>query len=987
MTTKPARFWRTLGELERDTAHARATGTRPAPAPEPTDPVARRTFLKLMGASWALAGMSGCTRQPAEPILPWVRQPESVIPGRPLFYATAMSVGGAATGMLVESHEGRPIKAEGNPLHPASLGATDPFMQAALLELYDPDRAQTLTYLGEIRPWSSFLGAIRRELETRRTGDSRIRILTESVDSPTLASQIDALIGRFPGTVWHQWDPLNRHAARAGIQQAFGTRLDPVYRFDRAEVVVMLDADPLGAGPGRLRYTRDFAARRRPDAEGSRIYAIESMPTLSGARADHRLPVRAREVEAIARQLASAVGLATGTPEPSAGEARGSWIQTLRDELDGHRGTSLVVAGDTQPPVVHALAHAMNAALGNTDRTVAYIDPVEARPIDHHESLRALTDAMQSGDVDLLVILGGNPVYTAPADLAFAEAMDRVALRVHLGASANETSARCHWHVPQAHFLETWSDARAYDGTVSIVQPLIAPLYGGRSSHELLAAFSDAPERPGYDLVREFWRGARPGDDFDTLWRATVHDGVMAGTTRAPRPVSLADQSLPPQTDPSRDGLEIAFRPDPTVADGRFANNGWLQELPKPLTALSWDNAIIASPALLARLGVVAMPALVGGEHGGVDCPVVELRYRGRTVRGPLFPLAGHPDEAVTVHLGYGRTRAGRVGSNLGFSAARLQTSAAPWFDAGAEMAVTGERYVLACTQYHHDMEGRDLVRVSTRATAAPAPADTAAPTEPHPLPSLYPPLAGDGHQWGMAIDLNACIGCQACVVACQAENNIPVVGRAQVLRGREMHWLRVDTYHEGPAASPHTYFQPVPCMHCENAPCEVVCPVGATVHSDEGLNEMIYNRCVGTRYCSNNCPYKVRRFNFLLYQDWETPVLKLGRNPDVTVRSRGVMEKCTYCVQRINAARIDAKKENRPVRDGEIRTACEAVCPAQAIVFGDVSDPDSRVSQLKADARTYALLEELNTRPRTTYLSVLRNPHPALETPDREGE
>jgi len=682
-------------------------------------------------------------------------------------------------------------------------------------------------------------------------------------------------------------------------------------------------------------------------------------------------------------------------------------MDAVAKDLAAHRGSSLVIAGDGQPPAAHALAHVMNQALGNAGKTVVYTDPVEAAPIDQLQSIRDLAKDMAAGAVEALIILGGNPVYTAPVDLKFADAMNKVPLRVHLSLYDDETSALCHWQIPEAHFLESWSDARGFDGTASIVQPLIAPLYSGKSAHELLASMSERPERSGYDIVREFWstnpaasaegrgpkRDALPVDDFESAWRRWLHDGVVPGTAFAPRTLTANPGGAPPvasgssrtlePSTPQPSPFEIAFRNDPCVLDGRFANNGWLQELPKPITKLTWDNAVLVSPATAARLKAGGAPSFQGGEHGQIISDVVELRYRGRTLRGPIFVVVGHADDCATVHTGYGRSRAGHVGTGAGFNANAVRTADAPWFDAGLELVHTGGTYSLACTQYHHLMEGRGMVRAATREEFIRDPKSVhegpGIEKTPDKIITLYPEFTYDGYKWGMAIDVNACIGCNACVVGCQAENNIPVVGKDQVLRGREMHWIRIDTYYRGVLDHPETYFQPVPCMQCENAPCEVVCPVGATVHSAEGLNDMVYNRCVGTRYCSNNCPYKVRRFNFLLYQDWNTPSLKLGRNPDVTVRSRGVMEKCTYCVQRITAARIDSEKQDRAIADGEIKTACQQACPAEAIVFGNLNDANSRVARLQAEARNYSLLGDLNTRPRTTYLAAVRNVNPEL--------
>jgi len=989
--------WRTLEELEGDPAFLeRLYNEFPSEVEAITDPVARRTFLKLMGASLALAGVTACTSQPAEKIVAYVRQPEEIIPGKPLFYATAMTLGGVATGLLVESHEGRPTKVEGNPEHPGSLGAADVFAQAAILSLYDPDRSRTITNVGEIRPWPAFLGVMRAALTAQQAlKGSGLRILTESVCSPTLAAQLKELLLRLPEARWHQWDPASRENVRAGSRLAFGEYVETQYRIDQADVILALDADFLASGPGSLRYARDFAARRRPEdaLRMNRLYALETMPTSTGARADHRLPLKPSEIVAIARGIAAAVGVGEGGGDvvQDFSPANAKWIAAVANDLKAHRGASLVIAGESQPPVVHALAHAMNQSLGNAGRTVVYTDPAEAAPTDQLQSLRDLTADMNAGKVDVLVILGGNPVYTAPADLGFSEAMDKVQLRVHLGMHDDETSERCHWHIPEAHFLEAWSDGRGYDGTVSIVQPLIAPLYGGKSAHELVAALSDRPERSGYDLVREHWKVT---PSLEPAWRRWLHDGVMPGSAFAPRsnvrvaPDRRPDLQVgrdgvdrPPDPQDGRDTLEISFKLDPSVLDGRFANNGWLQELPKPITRLTWDNAVILSPATAERLHVGGRPALQGGEHGQIISDLVSLEYQGRTVRGAVFTVPGHPDDCATVHLGYGRARGGHLGTGAGFNAYAFRTADTLWSGSGVRLSPTGTRQPLACTQAHHLMEGRSLVRAVTRDEFVKDPRSVHEGEEKLPRTlTLYPEFKYEGYKWGMAIDVNACIGCNACVVGCQAENNIPVIGKDQVLRGREMHWLRIDTYYRGAVQNPETYFQPVPCMQCENAPCEVVCPVGATVHSDEGLNDMVYNRCVGTRYCSNNCPYKVRRFNYLLYQDWDTPSLKLGRNPDVTVRSRGVMEKCTYCVQRINGAKIASEKEDRQVRDGEIKTACQQTCPADAIVFGNLNDPASRVSKLKAEERNYSLLEGLNTRPRTTYLAAVRNVNPELE-------
>jgi molybdopterin-containing oxidoreductase family iron-sulfur binding subunit len=693
------------------------------------------------------------------------------------------------------------------------------------------------------------------------------------------------------------------------------------------------------------------------------LYAVESTPSVTGMIADHRLPVKARDVEAVGRAIAGGVGVSgAGGGTLPAGVAA-SWVAAVVADLTQHRGTSLVVAGEHQPPGVHHLAHQLNEALGNVGQTVTYVPPAEFNPVDQLGSLRQLVQDLNAGSVDLLVMLGGNPVYTAPADLGFADALKKVSQSIHVSLHEDETSAASTWHVPLAHELESWGDARAIDGTATIIQPTIEPLYGGKTPLEIVATLA-GQAASAHDLVKAFWQKNLKTTDADLGWRTALNDGIIAGTSLAPKQVTL--KPLGAAAVPAGSGVELNFRPDPTIGDGRHANNGWLQELPKPLSQLTWDNVVYLSSATAQRL------AVANGDE-------VEVRYKGGSVRGPGYIMPGHPDESVTLHLGYGRTRSGHVGTGIGYNAYVLRTTGAPWFDGGGEVVKTGGKVDLATTQGTQDMEGRDIVLGGTLEEYR---KDTnfLAKELPKSVGTLYPPFSYNGNKWGMSINLSACIGCNACIVACQAENNIPVVGKEQVFRGRHMHWLRVDRYYEGPVDNPVSYVQPVPCMQCENAPCELVCPVDATTHSDEGLNDMVYNRCIGTRYCSNNCPYKVRRFNFFQYADYTTPSLQLLYNPEVSVRERGVMEKCTYCVQRIRRAGIDAERENRPVRDGEIQTACQAACPAQAIVFGNLNDQGSQVVKLKADSLNYSLLADLNTRPRTTYLGVIRNPNPVIQ-------
>jgi MoCo/4Fe-4S cofactor protein with predicted Tat translocation signal len=1041
------RYWRSIEELA-DTPTFREFVARefPQQAEGWNDPIQRRTFMKLMGASLALAGLSGCVFQPPEKIVPFVHQPEEEVPGKPLFFATAAPLLGAATPILVRSNEGRPTKVEGNPDHPNNRpgdvpaedpgrdprgsSATDIFAQASILGLYDPDRSQTLTFREDIRTWTAFVGELKTALDEQRSKQGAgIRFLTETIISPTLGAQLNETLGAFPQAKWHQYEPANRDNARAGAVMAFGQPVNTKYRFDLAARILSLDNDFLSCGPGSLRYARDFAARRRvseTNKDMNRLYVIETTPSNTGAAADHCWVVKPSEFEPLVRLLSMAFPGATqaATVLKSSKPTMESLNSLVRD-LQQHKGASLVIAGDSQPAVVHALAHAMNAALGNIGKTVFYTDPLEANSVDQRQSLQDLVNDIDAGRVDLLVIMGGNPAYNTPVDLKLDfDRLKKAKLRVHLSEYKDETSELCHWHIPEAHYLESWTDTRSYDGTVTIVQPLIQPLYDGKTAHELLAVFSEQYDRKPYEIVKTFWQKHRQefttgaadqrtqvtassvspaspspqpttapssSADFESWWRQSVHDGFIPNTalpikTFALKPdVGLQTQVMSPGPSGT---FEIVFRTDPSIYDGRYANNGWLQELPKPLTKLTWDNVALLSPNTAKQLGLTNS---IGAHGGDFNVDTIKITYRGQTISEtvPAWILPGQPDNVITIHLGYGRTRAGQVGNmDHGFNAYAIRTSDSPWFGVGAQVQNAGSQVILAGTQLHFLMEDptfskepRDIFRSETLEEFLSGKKHG----EEHSLPTLYPGydyknqgMNTPNYAWGMAIDLNNCVGCNACTIACQSENNIPVVGKIEVGRGREMHWIRVDTYFKGADENKPegTNFMPVPCMHCENAPCEPVCPVHATVHSAEGLNDMVYNRCVGTKYCSNNCPYKVRRFNFFLYQDWDTPTYQLMRNPDVSVRSRGVMEKCTYCVQRIQGAKIESELEGRKVRDGEIVTACQAVCPTEAIVFGDINDPNSRVSKIKANERNYSLLEDLNTHPRTTYLSQLKNPN-----------
>ncbi len=959
-------YWQALPELE-----SAASAHDPEEFSEQgveLSEASRRRFLSLMAGSLALAGLTGCTRQPTETVMPYVDPPENVVPGKPKYYATAVPANGVAEGVFVESHLGRPTKVEGNPGHSGSLGASSVHAQACLMDLYDPDRAKEISYLGEIRTWEDFQIAWSFALSAvRARGGEGLRILSETVTSPTLGNQIHAVLNAFPKAKWHQFDPAGPHSSRSSGFFAFGKPVNTCYNFADADVVLALDADFLTCGPASTRYARDFADRRRRGnrLDMNRLYVVESTMTATGGKADHRLALRYREVEGFARELAATLGISGASQSENSRHAK--LIHAVATDLNSHAGSSIVVPGEYQTPALHSLAHAINSMLGNPGKTVIYTDSLEVEPVDQIESLRQLVSDMNAGGVELLLLLGGNPVYNAPADLAFAQGLQKVKNSIHAGLHFNETSLKTSWQIPESHFLEEWGDARAYDGTISILQPLIAPLYGTRSQLTVLDAILQFPGRSSYEIVRSYWSARSGAKDFEDWWRKSVHDGLISGSGSAPLQAPAKLSQLQPASNSQAGGLDITFRPDIYLHDGRYANNIWLQELPRPMTKLTWDNAVFLSPATAQRLG------LKNQQH-------VEVRYRSRSVQGSIWILPGHPDESIGLDLGFGRTHSGRAGNGAGFNAYLLRDSDSLWFAPGAEIHKLDSSYPLATTQMQQTMEGRDVVISSTVDEYKRNPEVVKEKNHrPAENLTLYPHWQYNGYKWAMSIDLTACVNCNACVIACQAENNIPVVGKEQVLARRAMHWLRIDTYYKGDPRVPEAVYQPVPCMQCENAPCELVCPVQATNHSTEGLNDMVYNRCVGTRYCSNNCPYKVRRFNFLLFQDWTTETFKMQRNPDVTVRSRGVMEKCTYCVQRIKEAEITSEVEDRFVRDGEIQTACQQACPTQAIVFGDMNNSGNRVTKLKAEKLDYSLLAELNTRPRTTYLAELRNPNPEL--------
>jgi molybdopterin-containing oxidoreductase family iron-sulfur binding subunit len=1121
------RYWRSLEELARDEAGLIRLGDEFAPDADVwLDPLSRRNFLTIMGASLALAGLVGCDDFPDEKIVPYVNQPESVVPGKPSFYATTIPMNGYGIGALAESHEGRPTKIEGNPDHPASLGATNVFMQASVLDLYDPDRSKVITHGGNASSWGAFQVELSKYLDGERGKGDGLRILTRCITSPTFAEQLGDLKRQFPGLRWHLHDPTETAGCSGRAPGAPAQRA--VYDFSKADVILSLDADFVINDVGSLAYARQFAdgRRRQPGVVAdrqtmNRLYVIENALTLTGSMADHRRAVMPSEILPIARAIAAKLGVdsAHGSTAPAAME---KFIDAVAADLKNPKergpsprngGVGLVVAGDHQPPELQALALAMNRALGSVGKAVKYIDPPDVQGAD---SLQTLIADMGAGKVRALLIFGGNPVYDAPADVPFKEALQRLTtmtdgsgkadhLTVHLSQHEDETSFLCQWHIPESHYLEAWGDLRAYDGSASLIQPLIVPMSpASRSIWEIMEALAGRPDQSVYEAVRATWqrqwavghptaatqpstqpsnRGNPPpktqrdARTFDEWWQLALQKGVIDESAFAGRDIDKetdhsysaaavaarsSNQDTGGRSVPrSRGEWEIAFRPDPAVWDGQYANNSWLQELPKPFTKLVWDNAAHISYRSAEKLSIS-------------DGSMVRITIDKRTLNVPVVIVPGMADQTMVLTLGYGRTRAGRVaetedGAARGFNAYLLRTSKTGGFGAGSVEVVGGATSWLVMTRSHHamsDLPGYDKPKESGRL----APHSIEHPGMPEDkieilnrklvrsatlddfrhdedwvtrlggetemrakglsadFPgrriqlSIYPANAADGgwdyakgFQWGMSIDQNTCIGCNACVIACQAENNIPVVGKEQVSRQREMHWIRIDDWfgsQPGEADSnavdePQVVHMAVPCQHCENAPCEVVCPVGATTHSVEGLNEMTYNRCIGTRYCSNNCPYKVRRFNFLLFSDYSSPTRALQFNPDVTVRSRGVMEKCTFCVQRLNRTRMEIEKltvqleERAKVLESEspekaaalrnalpsrqkklldqLQTACQQACPTQAIVFGDKNDPQSHVAKLKADKLDYTLLADLTTVPRTSYMARLRNPNSAI--------
>jgi molybdopterin-containing oxidoreductase family iron-sulfur binding subunit len=1001
--------------------------------------VTRRRFMSLVGASMALAGLtlSGCRRWPQTKLAPYTSNPKGRIPGVAEQYATVMELGGIAVPLLVTSFDGRPIKIEGNPNHPFSqtvkgkIGAADAIAQASLLDLYDPDRSNAFVDRsgGDKRAstWDAFVGAFKTFPLVDKAGKGSpltsrdgtgIAILTESSSSPTTARMKEDLLKEFPTVGWFEYEPLSRDNELAGSFLAIGQKTRPMLHLDKAKVVVSIDADLLGTHPNHVRYASDWSSQRRSAdaAEGSsaamsRVYMADSAFTITGSIADVRLPVKPTRIGAVLAGIAAALGIGHEKTDGLNADEQG-FVTAAANDLKANHGAAVIAIGSHLSPDLHAWGMAINAAIGAVGTTLTlYEEPNESRP-SHIDAISELTKQLNDKKIDTLLILGGNPVYDAPADLNFAAALKNARVSVHLGQYEDETSELCTWHLPRAHYLEAWSDARAYDGTISICQPLILPLYEGKTVDQLLAVLAGDTELESDAIVRKtFASMPSSAGDSETAWRHVLHDGFLEGSqfkTVAGADIKPPSSVIGTLASPSKSAVyELRFLADSHAYDGRFAGNGWLQECPDPLTKLVWDNAALISKKDADALGI--------GQGG-----MIKITSGNQSLEISAYIQAGQPLGVIGLPLGYGRTQAGHIGSGLGFNTYVLRTSAAPFTVDGAKCASTGNSYDLVTTQNHYLLdpiglqglqdrvgaqkyESAELIREATFSDYKQNP-EIFSKDEASGRINLQvydPPNAfDDPHKWGMAIDMSSCIGCQACVVACQAENNVPIVGKDQAANNRAMHWIRIDRYFKGEMENPEVVYQPVTCQHCENAPCEQVCPVGATMHDTEGINVMVYNRCIGTRYCSNNCPYKVRRFNYL---DWQSqdprhdkyppPYLNLPDqqqleqvnkikamifNPEVTVRMRGVMEKCTYCIQRIHNTQTAKKSVGEDVVDGDIITACQQACPTQAIVFGNLKDENSKVAKLHKNNRAYSLLGDLDTRPRTQYLAKISNPKDA---------
>ena len=942
--------------------------------------ISRRDLLTLASSLTALSLLPAC-RRPAERIVPNVSRPEQIIPGRPLHYATALSFMGTAFGLLVETHEGRPTKVEGNPRHPETRGASSSFLQASIMQLYDPERSRSATQRGSVRDWqsvSSQLSALGQSLKLDR-GRS-FAVLTDDHRSPTLAAALKELRASLPEAQFYSYATFDRSQQHTGAQIAFGRRLETVHAFSKADVVVVLDADPLALEGSPLRAARDWAARRAPEqGPMNRWYVIESSLTITGSVADHRFRCEPSDLPRVlcalvselhARQLIQVdMALLGAVNQVSASLDLNRWsprLNAIVNDLSRSRGRSLIVAGLRQPMAVHALVHWLNDALENQGATLKYVRCFDEQ-VGGVAALAELANRLRTGTTQQVLILGANPVYDAPGELEFNEAMAQARTSIHAGLYHDETAQACTWHVNQAHPFESWSDVVSEDGTGSIVQPLIAPLFDGRSEVEVVHALL-GKTASAYDCVRGYWMSRLSKTQFERDWRKALHDGIIEGTAfptevAVPAPDTIASELIS-LIQLRQQGYEISLVPDAHTYDGRYANSAWLHEMPEPFTKVTWGNVARVSQTLAAKYELS-------------DGDVISLGIEGRKVHIPVLVAPGQADNTISITLGQGRESGGRIASSTGVNAHPLRSVRSPFLAQCRCFERQSHRVELARSQEQFSMQGRAPVQVVRFGETA----QLGSRHSSQPEFVAYPTKAKATHAFGMSIDLSQCTGCNACAVACQAENNVSVVGVDGVRQRRLMHWLRMDRYYEGTGDDIFAYAQPIVCQQCENAPCETVCPAGATAHSPDGLNDMVYNRCVGSRYCANNCPFKVRKFNYVEYWSAVEPLRRLQLNPDVTVRSRGVMEKCTFCVQRINAAKIDSKRNATPIADGAIATACEQACPTKAIIFGDLVDKQSRVTQSVGGTRGYRLIEELNLQARVHYLSKVRNPNPELKS------
>ncbi|KAA3631320.1 MAG: 4Fe-4S dicluster domain-containing protein [Calditrichaeota bacterium] len=962
---KEKRYFRSLDHLIATDEYKEKTAREfPEGASEMNNDWSRRNFMTLMGASVAMAGIAGC-RRPKEKIVPYVKPPEEVIPGVARQYASTMPLGTSAYGIVVESHEGRPTKIEGNKMHPSSNGSSNALIQASILGLYDPDRSQKVLEKGKEKEFADFLTfwAEKYNVYRANNGDG-LAVVSESFSSPTMARLKKAFEKVYPKAVWATYEPVSDANIFDGLKIATNKDVRPIYDYSKAKVILSIDSDFTQTESENINANAGFAAGRDLDDEHSemnRLYMVESAFSSTGASADHRLVLKQKEIDRFVHALADKLGVVSANINlPDASQA---WLDPLVEDLLANSGKSLVVAGRRMSAQIHALVCGINDVLKNNGNTVTYTNLTDVS-VSHISDLQVLTEKMKTGSVSTLLVLGGDPIYNAPSDLKFASAMKKVETVIHTGLYNDATGKHATWHIPASHYLEYWSDARSADGTVSVVQPLIAPLFDGKSSVEMLNLINSGELLSGHDIVQETWKPMISGE-FEKGWKKVLHDGLLANSSLNSESISFKLKNINSPGSGDEDGYEIIFAASPAVYDGRFTNNGWLQELPDTVTRVAWDNVAQVSKKTADKLG-----------FNSED--LITLSVNDAEVQMPLWIVPGTADDVVVVALGYGRKGIGRVAEDAGHDVYPLRTASTMDFASGVTIAGTGRTYEIANVQDHWSMEERPIIREATKDYYEGHPEFAPHAVHHPPLESMWDEFKYDkGYQWGMAIDLTTCTGCNACTIACQSENNIPIIGKEEVRNGREMHWIRVDRYFAGDvddSSSVEMVHQPVACHHCELAPCEQVCPVAATVHDDEGLNTMVYNRCIGTRYCSNNCPYKVRRFNFFNFTKETPEIVKMAMNPDVTVRSRGVMEKCTYCVQRISKAKIEAKKDDRRIKDGEVVAACQQACPANAIAFGDLMDKESDVVRIKQRNRNYALLGELNVRPRTTYLAKIRN-------------